>query len=65
MIMHMSIFCQQILRDVKLFCSYCSSSEANGRNDSAIYNLGLVCNTFVDSKEEENKVSENLHKLHR
>lgn len=40
-----------------LFVAYCSSSEANGRNDTASYNLGLVCNTFVDNKEEENKVS--------
>ncbi|GBO26967.1 hypothetical protein AVEN_62964-1 [Araneus ventricosus] len=33
-----------------------SSSGSNGnRNDSAVYNLGLVCNTFVDNRDEENK----------
>nr|GBO07558.1 hypothetical protein AVEN_185517-1 [Araneus ventricosus] len=35
-----------------------SSSGSNGnRNDSAVYNLGLVCNTFVDNRDEENKVT--------
>ncbi|XP_054709943.1 uncharacterized protein LOC129219686 [Uloborus diversus] len=34
-----------------------SDSENDGRNDTAVYNLGLVCNTFVSSEEKENKVT--------
>ncbi|XP_071036488.1 uncharacterized protein [Parasteatoda tepidariorum] len=42
---------------VQVESNFSSSGSGNNRNDSAVYNLGLVCNTFVDNRDEENKVT--------
>ncbi|GIY88808.1 uncharacterized protein CEXT_438691 [Caerostris extrusa] len=42
---------------VQVESNFSSSGSNSNRNDSAVYNLGLVCNTFVDSRDEENKVT--------
>ncbi|KFM56544.1 hypothetical protein X975_06375, partial [Stegodyphus mimosarum] len=42
---------------VQVESNFSSSHPENAHNDSAAFNLGLVCNTFVDSRDEENKVT--------
>ncbi|GFV64883.1 uncharacterized protein TNCV_3847481 [Trichonephila clavipes] len=42
---------------VQVESNFSTSGTSGNRNDSAVYNLGLVCNTFVDSRDEENKVT--------
>ncbi|GFT86261.1 uncharacterized protein NPIL_540091 [Nephila pilipes] len=42
---------------VQVESNFSTSGNSGNRNDSAVYNLGLVCNTFVDSRDEENKVT--------
>ncbi|KAG8187957.1 hypothetical protein JTE90_025728 [Oedothorax gibbosus] len=42
---------------VQVESNFTTSGSEGNRNDSAVYNLGLVCNTFVDNRDEENKVT--------